>query len=66
MEELRAELAAAAVVFAGDDRTDEEVFAMLDGSGCSIRVGPGETVATHRLAGPPEVLRFLIALARRL
>ena len=39
---------------------------MLDRAGCSIRVGPGETVANHRLAGPPEVLAFLTALARRL
>jgi len=66
VEELRAELSAGGVVFAGDDRTDEEVFAALDGAGCSIRVGPGDTVATHRLAGPPEVLVFLNALSRRL
>ncbi len=60
--ELRDELAAGAVVFLGDDRTDEEVFAALGDGDCSIRVGPGETVARHRLAGPPEVLRFLEAL----
>jgi trehalose-phosphatase len=66
VEELRVELSAGGVVFAGDDRTDEEVFAALDGAGCSIRVGPGDTVATHRLAGPPEVLAFLNALSRRL
>jgi len=66
VEELRAEVGAAGVVFAGDDRTDEEVFEALDGTGCSIRVGPGETLATHRLAGPPEVLAFLTALTRRL
>ena len=45
----------------GDDRTDEEVFAALGDGDCSIRVGPGETAARHRLAGPPEVLRFLRA-----
>ena len=66
VEELRAELGAGGVVFVGDDRTDEEVFQMLDGAGCSIRVGPGETAATHRLAGPPDVLRFLTALAQKL
>ena len=66
VDELRAELDAGGVVFAGDDRTDEEVFAMLDRTGCSIRVGPGETAADHRLAGPPDVLPFLTALARRL
>jgi trehalose-phosphatase len=66
IEELRTELDARGVVFVGDDRTDEEVFTMLDGTGCSIRVGPGPTAATHRLAGPPEVLRFLRALDRLL
>ncbi len=60
--ELREELASAAVVFVGDDRTDEEVFVALGDGDCSIRVGPGETAARHRLAGPPEVLRFLTAL----
>jgi trehalose 6-phosphate phosphatase len=57
--ELREEVGAGAVVFAGDDRTDEEVFASLGDEDCAIRVGPGETTARHRLAGPPEVLRFL-------
>ena len=33
--------APAGVVFVGDDRTDEEVFVMLDGAGCAICVGPG-------------------------
>jgi trehalose 6-phosphate phosphatase len=60
--ELRDELGARAVVFAGDDRTDEEVFAALGDGDCSIRVGPGETAARHRLTGPPDVLRFLTAL----
>jgi trehalose-phosphatase len=57
--ELRDEIEAASVVFLGDDRTDEEVFAALGDGDCAIRVGPGETVARHRLAGPPDVLRFL-------
>ena len=64
--ELREEIGASGVVFAGDDHTDEEVFRMLDDTGCSIRVGPGETAATYRLAGPPDALAFLTALARRL
>jgi trehalose 6-phosphate phosphatase len=62
--ELGDEIGARAVVFAGDDRTDEEVFAALGDGDCSIRVGPGETAAHYRLTGPPEVLRFLTALNR--
>jgi trehalose-phosphatase len=62
VDELREEIDAAAVVFLGDDRTDEEVFAALGDGDCSIRVGPGDTLARHRLAGPPDVLRFLQTL----
>jgi len=60
--ELREEIGAGAVVFLGDDSTDEEVFSALGDGDCSIRVGPGETAARRRLAGPPDVLRFLQAL----
>ena len=64
--ELRAELAVAAAVFVGDDRTDEEVFVAMGDGDCPIRVGPGATAARHRLAGPPEVLAFLRALTTHL
>jgi trehalose-phosphatase len=64
--ELRSELAAAGVVFIGDDRTDEEVFVELGAGDCAIRVGPGATAARHRLAGPPEVMAFLGELSARL
>jgi trehalose-phosphatase len=60
--EVRARHRAAAVVFVGDDRTDEEVFAALGAGDCSVRVGPGPTVARHRLADPHAVLDFLSAL----
>ncbi len=66
--QLRDELAAAAVVFVGDDRTDEEVFAALrdTGIGIGIRVGPGPTLADHRVADPAAVLQFLNALVTAL
>jgi trehalose 6-phosphate phosphatase len=66
MAALRAEVGGGGVVFVGDDRTDEEVFAALGDDGCSIRVGPGPTAARFRLAGPPEVLLFLHELTRAL
>jgi trehalose 6-phosphate phosphatase len=62
MAALREEVHGGSVVFVGDDRTDEEVFAALGDDGCSIRVGPGPTAARFRLAGPPEVLSFLEGL----
>ena len=58
----RRAVGARAVVFVGDDRTDEEVFAALGAGDCSVRVGAGPTVAGYRLAGPPEVLACLDAL----
>jgi len=61
--ELGAELGATAIVFVGDDRTDEEVFVALGDSDCSIRVGPGDTAARHRLADPAAVLAFLDELS---
>jgi trehalose 6-phosphate phosphatase len=62
MAALREEVDGRSVVFVGDDRTDEEVFAALGDEGCSIRVGPGPTAARFRLAGPPDVLLFLEGL----
>lgn len=68
MRTLRQEVAAASVVFVGDDHTDEEVFADLRDrpADVSIRVGPGDTAARHRLADPAAVNAFLDALVARL
>jgi trehalose-phosphatase len=45
LDKLRAQLAASAVVFIGDDVTDENAFAHLHGPDVGIKVGPGETRA---------------------
>ena len=63
VEALRRELDVSRVVFVGDDRTDEEVFAGLGRGDVSVRVGPGDTIAHHRLAGPDAVLAWLELLA---
>jgi trehalose 6-phosphate phosphatase len=63
---LQREQGAAAVVFVGDDRTDEEVFAALGPADLGIRVGPGDTAASRRLADPPAVLAFVRSLTDRL
>lgn len=59
---LRSAIGAASVMFVGDDRTDEEVFAALGPGDLAVRVGPGETLAACRLADPAAVLGWLRAL----
>lgn len=46
----------------GDDRTDEDMFAVLDGTGLSVRCGAGPTRAARRLRNPGEVRALLRAL----
>ncbi len=51
-------------VFAGDDRTDEDGFAVVNAlDGITIKVGSGETSALYRLAGTRELLDWLESLA---
>jgi trehalose 6-phosphate synthase/phosphatase len=47
---------------AGDDRTDEELFAALPEDAISVRVGAGSTGAKLRLPGPFDLRRMLRAL----
>jgi trehalose 6-phosphate synthase/phosphatase len=48
---------------AGDDRTDEDMFAALPEGAISIRVGLGATRARFRVQAPFELRRMLNALA---
>lgn len=59
LDQLRRRRPSETVAFLGDDVTDEEAFRTLRDGDWTIRVGPGETVARHRLADPHDVLRFL-------
>lgn len=43
----------------GDDRTDEDMFRAVGAEGCTIKVGPGHTVAQYRLSQQEDVLPFL-------
>jgi trehalose 6-phosphate phosphatase len=52
-------LGASSVAFAGDDRTDEEVFGALRPTDVTVRVGPGDTSARFRLPDPASVLSWL-------
>jgi trehalose 6-phosphate phosphatase len=52
-----------AVVFLGDDLTDEDAFAALPGA-ITVRVGsPAATMANYHLANPDEVAVFLALVA---
>jgi trehalose 6-phosphate phosphatase len=63
LEHLRAYTDANAVFYAGDDTTDEDAFAALGPDDFGLKSGPGETLATHRVAGPHQVAQVLALLA---
>jgi trehalose 6-phosphate phosphatase len=64
---LREREAADAVLFAGDDVTDETAFARLRPGDVGVKVGPGDTAAQHRVDAPPDITTLLQQLveARR-
>ncbi|MTE24766.1 trehalose-phosphatase [Microbacterium sp. ZXX196] len=62
--ELRRETGASAVVFAGDDVTDEDALRSLEDGDLGIRVGDGETAARVRVGDTPELAAVLTRLAQ--
>jgi trehalose-phosphatase len=63
LDTLRGRVGASAVVFFGDDRTDEDAFATLAGPDIGVKVGPGESLARFRVDDPGDVARVLARLA---
>ena len=63
IERLTEQADAGVAVFIGDDVTDERGFARLRTQDVGIKVGEGETVAGHRVADIPAVVRLLGTLA---
>ncbi|WBU39292.1 trehalose-phosphatase [Homoserinibacter sp. YIM 151385] len=63
VEHLRRYTRADAVLYAGDDVTDEDAFAALGEGDLALKSGPGETIAAHRVEGPEEVAAVLALLA---
>lgn len=61
---VRDRVGASAVVFIGDDQTDEDALATLASSDIGIKVGPGESRAEFRVASTDEVSRLLATLTR--
>ena len=60
---LRDDLGAAATVYLGDDRTDEDAFRVLPPGDLTVKVGEGETAARFRVPDPAAVVVLLGALA---
>jgi trehalose-6-phosphatase len=63
VDHLRDVVGADAVLFVGDDVTDEDAFGVLRASDIGIKVGPGRTLARYRLAGTDETADLLSSLA---
>ncbi|WP_219419302.1 trehalose-phosphatase [Pseudonocardia nigra] len=59
LDVLRERIGADAVLFAGDDVTDETAFARLRPGDMGVKVGPGETAAEHRVDAPADVAALL-------
>jgi trehalose-phosphatase len=62
LEQLRSQLSASAVLFLGDDVTDEDGFATLRGPDVGIKIGVGDTVAPYRVDAPLDGARILALL----
>lgn len=67
LDQLRQACDASAVVFFGDDVTDEKAFSRITDGDIGVKVGPGETLARFRVDSPDDVATALSVLlqARR-
>ncbi len=64
---LRKEFDASAVVYFGDDVTDEKAFRRMRDGDVGVKVGPGETLAGYRVQLPKDVaaaLKYLFDVRR--
>ncbi len=60
---LKSRFDATAVLFVGDDVTDERAFAKLGAADLGIKVGSGESLAEFRVAAPTDTLALLTRFA---
>lgn len=59
VDQLRTQMSASAVLFIGDDVTDENAFAKLHGPDVGIKIGSGESLAPFRVDEPIDAARVL-------
>jgi trehalose 6-phosphate phosphatase len=63
LETIRAQVGASAVIFLGDDVTDEDGFRTLTGPDIGIKVGEGQTSAAYRVKDTDTVAQILALLS---
>lgn len=63
IQHLRKKIAASAVVFIGDDLTDEDGFSVLSDTDAGVKVGHGDSLAAFRVRDVADVSLLLCALA---
>ncbi len=63
LNRLRQHVGASAAIYVGDDVTDEDAFAALDGDDVGVKVGQGKSIATYRVRSPEDVAELLERLA---
>jgi trehalose 6-phosphate phosphatase len=65
LQTLRQRLGPTAVLFLGDDVTDEDAFKTLTGPDVGVKVGDGTTTAAYRVVDTLEVARLLAMIAEK-
>lgn len=65
LDALRAEIGADAVIYLGDDVTDEKAFAHLRAGDVGVKVGDGPTIAPYRIASTDDVASVLESVVQQ-